>query len=206
MSFKRSALVAGLIACVAGPVAWAAGNFSTLPLVGGASFCAAIVGSGPAQGGATGQGAGAVGTAGTICAQTVPAGPTSLTGAEIVPADTLSGGGGPTQTVAVPVLILGSGAHTISTSASAALTVPNATNYFLLDTGTAATVTVTLSAAPIDGQRVTVACDVAVGTSLTIAANSGQTLKGGPAPGACAAGASFAFLYNSGNTTWYRGG
>lgn len=106
MNVKRGILAAALVAAVAVPVAWAAGNWSTLPIVGGSSFCAAIVGSGPTQGGITGQGAGALGGS-TICAQTVPAGPPALTGAETIPADTNAAGGASPQTVNIPVAALG---------------------------------------------------------------------------------------------------
>lgn len=85
----------------------AAGMWSNLPVVGGASYCSAIVGSGPSQGGTTGQGGGAVGSNGTICAQTVPAGPQALTGEELIPADLGGNGGTPTQSVVIPVSALG---------------------------------------------------------------------------------------------------
>lgn len=105
MNVRRTALAAvGLAAMTA--VALAAGNYSMYPIVGSASFCAAIVGSGPSQGGITGQGAGAVSGA-TICAQTVPAGPPFLTGNELIPADTGLTGGASPQSVVIPLPMLG---------------------------------------------------------------------------------------------------
>lgn len=81
-------LTAGL--CTA---AYADGMFSTLPIIGSASFCASTV-------------TGAGGLLGSICAQTVPAGPPALTGLELIPAD-YPGGAGPTQNVAIPSGLLG---------------------------------------------------------------------------------------------------
>ncbi len=87
--------------------AWSAGLWSTLPIVGSASFCAGTVTGFSTFGGTTGQGQG---TGGPICSQTVPAGPTALTGQELVPADlgagAAGGGGGPVQTVTIPSALL----------------------------------------------------------------------------------------------------
>jgi hypothetical protein len=108
---KSRYLAAGVAVLAAGGIALGAGMWQGLPIVGSASYCDAIVGSGPTQGGITGQGGGnpAAGTA-TICAQTTPAGPPSLTGAELVPADT----GGNTQptTVLIPSGLLTTDAPT----------------------------------------------------------------------------------------------
>ena len=104
MHLRRTALAAGVFLAALGGLAWGAGYWSTLPIVGGSSFCAAVVGSGPTQLGQTGQGAGTPATGGpaTYCAQTVPAGPPALTGNELIPADTGLAGGAPPQTVVIP--------------------------------------------------------------------------------------------------------
>lgn len=94
---------AAFLAAMAG-VAWSAGNWSTLPVVGGSSFCASTVTGTGNLGGITGQGQG---TIGSICAQTVPAGPPELTGAEMIPADTNLAGGAPPQTVVIPSALAG---------------------------------------------------------------------------------------------------
>lgn len=109
MKRRTLALATGLTVAVAIPVSWAAGLWSTLPQIGQPSFCGAIVGSGPTQLGTTGQGAGTptTGAPSTICAQTIPAGPTDFTGNELVPMDT--GATGPTQTVTAPLAALASG-------------------------------------------------------------------------------------------------
>lgn len=102
-------LAAGTAIVAAAGIAWGAGMFSTLPIVGQPAFCGSIIGAGPVQSGLTGTGAGTTITGSTICGQTIPAGPAQLTGNELIPADTglVSG---PTQTVTIPSgMITGTG-------------------------------------------------------------------------------------------------
>jgi hypothetical protein len=103
LNVRRTALALAGLAALA-TVAHAAGMFSTLPIVGSGSFCGSTVSGTGGLGGITGQGQGSTGS---ICGQTIPAGPTFLTGSEIVPADTGLTGGAPPQTVAIPVPMLG---------------------------------------------------------------------------------------------------
>lgn len=107
----RSAAIGLCALLVAGGVAWAAGNYSLYPVVGGSSFCISTVsgaGGFNAQGnvgggGITGQGQS---SSGSLCAQTVPAGPPLLTGSELVPADTGLPGTVSPQTVVIPIQLL----------------------------------------------------------------------------------------------------
>ncbi len=99
-----SAGVLALGLTLAGAVAWGAGIFSTLPIVGDTSFCASYIGSPTGQTGATGTGGGT--GAGAVCGQTVPAGPTALTGEELIPADIPNTIGAQPLTVAVPAAML----------------------------------------------------------------------------------------------------
>lgn len=86
---------------VSAGIVWAAGNYETLPIVGGSPFCAATVtGAGAPFGGQTGQGQA---TVGSLCAQTVPAGPTGTTGNELIPADVPLPAGGPVTSVTIPL-------------------------------------------------------------------------------------------------------
>lgn len=80
----RSAAVVAVVSLLATGV-WAAGNYLTYPIVGQNSFCVSTVTGASTFAGATGQGQA---TNGSVCAQTVPAGPTALTGSELIPADT----------------------------------------------------------------------------------------------------------------------
>lgn len=84
---RLRSLAIGLSALVvASAAALAAGNFGTYPIVGGASFCSGY----------------STGSSGQVCVSTVPAGPTALTGAEAIPADTGLASGQQPQTVTIP--------------------------------------------------------------------------------------------------------
>ena len=112
---RKGWIAAGLAVAAFSTVALAAGMWSTLPIVGGASFCPSAV-SGvnlPASQGPFGivpgstQGSGSQG----ICGQTVPQGPNALTGVEMIPADTQATG--QPQTVTIPSGILGTSQNRI---------------------------------------------------------------------------------------------
>jgi hypothetical protein len=103
MKHLRTLAVAGVAVAAVSTLAWAAGNYSTYPIVGSASFCASTVSGVGGLGGTTGQGQGSTGS---ICAQTIPAGPTVLTGSELVPADTAAGANTPVQSVTIPAALL----------------------------------------------------------------------------------------------------
>lgn len=102
-SKTRFAMAAAFLA-VAGTVAWSAGNWSTLPIVGSPSFCGSTVTGAGGLSGITGQGQA---TTGSICGETIPAGPPALTDEELIPADTGLSGGAPPQTVVIPSGLLG---------------------------------------------------------------------------------------------------
>lgn len=109
MKRSRVLIMAGVAAAALSTAAWAAGNYLTYPIVGANSFCASTVsGAGGFNAAGTGGGGGATGqgqaSSGSLCAQTVPAGPTSLTGTELIPAD--SGLANP-ATVTIPSSLLG---------------------------------------------------------------------------------------------------
>lgn len=193
--FRLSAVVAVAAAILASTIGvYAAGLWSTLPIVGGASYCASFVTGTGNLGGATGQGQG---TIGQICAQTVPAGPATFTGNEMVPMDLLAPGTsstGPTTSGLANILQLGQGPIVDNNQAGAAVTIPNGTSWFVLDTNTPTTVTVTMPAAAVEGQEVHLLCGIAISTALTTSANTGQTMKG-TAPSTCTAGQGFAWRY-----------
>ncbi len=85
---------------------FAAGNWSTLPQAEQPSFCGSTVTGTGGLGGITGQGQG---TTGSICGQTIPAGPTSITGNETIPADTNLGSGINPATETIPLGLLAPG-------------------------------------------------------------------------------------------------
>lgn len=82
---KRIAL--GLLATVATVgIAFSAGQFPNYPTVGSSSYCGGF----------------STGTTGQVCTVTVPAGPASTTGLELIPADTELANGQQPQTVTIP--------------------------------------------------------------------------------------------------------
>lgn len=202
MNFRKGFLAAGLLAVMAS-VTFAAGNWSTLPIVGGASFCASTVTGTGSLGGITGQGQGSTGS---ICAQTIPAGPPSLTGAEQFPADTKLTGSAPPQTVVVTTCQLGAGAYSIVSATAGAATIANQVCWYIISgLGPVAALTITMPSAPLDGQLLRVASAIAV-TTLTMSANTGQTLNGA-ATSASANAAVGTWIYKASTATtgiWYR--
>lgn len=82
------------------------------------------------------------------------------------------------------------------------ITIANNISTLLLNpAGTLATGTITMPATPIDGQIVQVSSSQIV-SSLTVSANSGQTILGAPTSIAPTGG--FRYIYNLSGTTWYR--
>lgn len=205
-------LAAAAAVCVAGTLSWAAGMWSTLPIIGGAAYCASSIGVGPVQGGPTGFGAGVAGagvtTGTTICGQTVPAGPPAFAGTEVVPVDLFTPGtaqqaGGP-ATALVPVIALGQGPLVVNTTAGAQ-TIPNATSWYIENVGNTST-TLTLPSAPVHGQVVHISLATAQTTSILFGASAGQScVPACPFTSAVvAAGSGDAFVWNAPNSTWYK--
>src|ERR1035437_10007651 len=101
----RSMLISTVAVLAAGSIAYAAGNYSTLPQVASPSFCASQV----------------TFYAGQSCAQTVPAGPTALTGSELVAAGTQLPTAAPPQAVAIPMPLFDAGVYNYVSGQSAPL-------------------------------------------------------------------------------------
>lgn len=200
MNRTRKGLIATLMLVAVTSLTWAAGNWSTLPIVGGSSFCASTVTGTGSLGGITGQGQGSTGS---ICAQTVPAGPPSLTGAEQFPADTKLTGSAPPQTVVVTTCQLGAGAYSLVSATAGADTIANQICYYIIDgLGAVAALTITMPSAPLDGQLLRISSRITV-SSLTMSAAAGQTLLGG-ATSATANTSTGGWIYRATNTSWYR--
>lgn len=200
-------LVAGFAVAALSTAAYAAGNYSTYPVVGGQSFCASTVGVN-GQAGNTGQSGGAAGTNGAYCAQTVPAGPAALTGSELVPADTAQAGGAPPQTVVIPITVLGAGASIYASPLTGATiaAASGTSNIVLSPAGTIAALTITLPAASslTEGQILRVGSSQVV-TSLTLSQGTGTSIVGGPTTIGAAGG--FSLIYHASSATsgtWYR--
>lgn len=186
----RSAAIAVSALILTSGILYAAGNYSTYPIVGGSAFCVSTVGVN-GQAGNTGQGGGAAGTNGAYCAQTVPAGPPIVTGTELIPADTGLAGGAPPQTVVLSLASLNAlpiPVTTVTTNPQTVAANPLAGGAFLhlgsgSGVGTVMTaVTVDLPAAPIDGQQFAVSADAVVTTLTMTALNlpAGVTISNNP--------------------------
>jgi hypothetical protein len=187
MKLRRMALAAATIAALGSTAAWAAGLWSTLPIIGGASFCAGQVT------GATGQ----------ICGLTVPAGPASLTGAEHFPADTGLAGGGSPQTAVVTTCQLGAGAYTVVSPVGSANTIPNQVCFYnLTNSGTVAAMTFTMPSAPLDGQILRIVSDQTVTASQFAPGVAGTRITN--VPTSMTAGVAIQFVFSAANNTWYR--
>lgn len=186
----RGAAIAVSALVITSGVLYAAGNYSTYPIVGGAAFCASTVGVN-GQAGNTGQGGGSAGVSGAYCAQAVPAGPPIVTGSELIPADTGLGNGASPQSVVLTLASLNAlpiPVTTVTTNPQTVAVNPLAGGAFLhlgsgAGVGTVMTaVTVDLPAAPIDGQQFAVSADAVVTTLTMTALNApvGVTISNNP--------------------------
>lgn len=220
---RKSAAALGVAALIVGP-AIGAGLWETLPQIGQTSFCASTVTGTGNLGGITGTGQG---TLGSICAQTVPAGPPSITGQEIVPADLYPGtgpyyAGGPTTAMLeMQQLSAGYTYQAINSTNQATIAAAGAnfqvpkTALLLLDpTGTVANLTLQFPLLPLDGDHLRIASTQTI-TSLVITPGVNTQVFKGNKPTTLAtaqagstspsqASVELEFLYDAALTAWYR--
>lgn len=135
---------------------------SGLPVIGGASYCSSYVNA--------------------VCTNTVPAGPTAVTGAETVAVQTNLSAGQAPQTAAMSMRALNAAPITLNTCAAAAcgtVTIGANSGGVMLSYSTtidSATVALPTAANSMDGQRISIGANYTV-TSLTVTAGSGTTLS-----------------------------
>lgn len=195
---KFRSLMAGLVlAAATASLAFGAGLWPDFPSVGGASRCA---------------GSSVAGVPGTTaqCTSTVPAGPTAVTGNEMVPADTGLASGQAPQTVLLSMRALNAAPISYNLCAAAAcgsFTVGNNSGGVLLAyTTTIDSATVVTPAAPMDGQRFSISADHTI-TSLTVTANTGSSLSV-TTPTVLTASTTapqgYEYMYVASTTKWYR--
>jgi len=208
----------GLAALLAGSLsvaAYASGIFQGYPIVGSGSFCAT---NNSQQTTTTVPGAA---YSNSQCTTTVPAGPTTLTGAEDYVADTNVANGGGQETVRVPSSMLanGFGNTTIATTTgttAAVVVADGVSNYIYAGAGAATYTSFKLPPNPMQNQKFCLT-DAGTGilTTTSIAVGtSGQSIVGTAVtsiPVATAVGtagtvtlSSNCWLYNVSNTSWYR--
>lgn len=200
---KTLGLTAVIVSSVMVPLAYASGMFQGYPIVGSAAFC----GSTNSQ--STSNTVPGVLPSNSNCTTTVPAGPSTLTGSEVTPADTGLPSGVAPQTVRIPVVMGSSGAYATSAPLTATTITVGAgiSNYLAIPAGTIAALTVTLPPSPIDGQVFRFASTQTI-TALTLAAGTGAaTIALAPTavtPTTTIGTAGFAYIYNAAANTWYR--
>lgn len=178
--------LAGLLATIA--VATAAGLYQGYPIVGGSSYCETTVNN--------------------VCVQTIPAGPTQLTGTEKVAADTQLSGGRSPQTVLINTSALMGNTTSLQTGATITYTVAAGVSNVVLSNGgsTITSAAITAPASPIDGQRIKIGADATV-TTFSFVANTGQTLAA-TTPTVLTASTTvpqgYEFIYVASTAKWYR--
>lgn len=172
---------------VAATGAYAAGMFAGLPIVGGAAYCSS--------------------TNNGVCVNTVAAGPTAVTGNELIPADTQLAQGQNPQTVYLSMAAIGALPYQFETPLTgASITVANTTGSLVLaPAGTIATLTVTMPSAPMDGQKLNISSSNTV-TALTLTPSAGQTISNTPTAITVSTTAAYGytFIYRAANSNWYR--
>src|ERR1017187_10411943 len=181
-------------------LAYAAGLWPDMPIVGGATYCAGTSAS------ATGTIIGAI----TGCPNQVPAGPTIVTGNEQIPADTRLAGGAAPQTVLIPMASLNALPITfVSVSSSSPAGISAANNSGGVCYNSTVTITaanITLPLAPVDGQQYVVCSNFTI-TTLSVAAGVGLTLSVAT-PSVLTASTTapqgYTFVYNLASLKWFR--
>lgn len=196
-SIRRIVGLGAAALLLASGLAYAAGMFPGLPIVGGSSYCSGY----------------STGPSGQICNVTVPAGPSALTGNELIPADTGLPQGQSPQTVAIPTSRLGAGPTTYVVPVTTdSVTITNTTRRLNINpAGTIAAFTLVFPAASTltqaDGQLFGF-CTTQIVTTLTVTEGAGTTVLNKPTamlvPVATGAGSCVEWQYRLSNTTWYR--
>jgi hypothetical protein len=214
MRFRKGMIAAGVLAVIS-TAAISAGNWSTLPQVGMSSFCASTTsGFGlPTAQGPYGVVPGSTqGTSSSICGQTVPAGPSALTGSELVPADTQISNSSPPQTVSVPMPLFDAGVmyylsgQTTPFSGATIYALPNNVNDILIDpTTTVSQLSLTMPTSPLNGQKLHITSSHTI-SALAVNGATGQTVVSGPTALTVSTTGAFGYTYiwYANTASWYR--
>lgn len=195
---KRKIFMALAGVCLIATPLFAAGMFQGYPVVGGAATCVNF---------ATNPTTGAVLT--TCNGPAVPAGPSIVTGNELIPADTQLTQGIPPATVRIPMAALNALPITFATvTTTAPTTVATATMGGICynSAATITSATITLPVAPIDGQQFAVCSNQTI-TTLSVSAGAGASLAA-TTPTVLTASTTapqgYRWLYNAALTKWFR--
>lgn len=211
---RLSGLLAVALTVSLTTIAYAAGYFPGFPIVGGAAYCEGVSNYSTS-----------VTTPGTLptpnnCNTTVPAGPTTLTGAELIPMDTGAPNGVSPQTVVLPATLIGNGYGGTTANSTTGAQTPavkdGISTYIYSGAGAATFTTFTFPPNPMQNQKL---CLVNAGTGIItlsslVVGTTGQVFIGTTPtslPVMTAVGTagtvtlgSNCWLYNVSNTAWYR--
>lgn len=190
---RRIALALIGLIILAGVAKAQQGAFPNYPIVGGAAYCSSSVNS--------------------VCVNTVPAGPTVLTGNEQIPANTELPNGRTPQNVLITPAALGALPVTIVTVTTSVPTPISAADtsggvIYTLSAGSITSANITLPANPIDQQRYIVNANRNI-TTLSVSAGSGEVMATNTAPTVLSVSTTgspqgYVFRFNLGDSTWYR--
>lgn len=191
MKKLKIGLAAFALIAFAGIVSAQQGLWSNFPIVGGAAYCSS--------------------TTNSVCTNTVPAGPTVITGNETIPANTnLSQGRNPQNVLLKPANLnaLPITWVTVTSSSPTAISASNIQGgVFYVATGTITSANLTLPLGAIDGQQFVLSANRTI-TTLTISAPAGDTLGNSASPTVLTAStvASFGYrwAYHGATKVWQR--
>jgi hypothetical protein len=190
---RLSGLLAAVMTVSSIGAAFAGGAFQDWPIVGGAAYCALFAGDG------------------VTCSANVPAGPTIMTGNEVIPADTKLPNGSSPQTVLLSPAAMGVGPYQyVAPLTGASVTILPTSRRLMIDpAGTIAALTVVTPTAAqlVDNQTIGL-CSTQVITTLTVTAGSGVTVNGAPTattlPATTGGASCVEWVYRQSNKTLYR--
>lgn len=188
--FKRFSLTAFFLV-IAGAIASAGLWYPIFPIVGSAAYCQSTING--------------------TCSQYTPAGPASLTGNELIPADTQLTQGRQPQTVLIPLAAIGAAPPVWWTvtngQAFYSETISNNVGKLIfVAANTISDARVTAPAAPIDGQIVRVSSTHTI-TAFQFIANTGQTLAVTTPTvltASTTADQGYSWIYRASDAKWYR--
>jgi hypothetical protein len=227
--FRAAVAMTAVLALSAGGLK-AAGYFPGFPIVGAPAYCSSVSGIGNTAGtgapsitgtpgqfgqgnpnGGIGTGANINGNFASVCNVFVPAGPTSLTGNELVTVDTQLPSGQSPQTVSISTVLMGAGATNYQAPLTGATVSANYNESSMLidPAGTIAALTVNMPgpvASLRDGQTWRLASSQTI-TALTLTPASGTTIAA-QTPTALTVSTTgsynYEFQYKASNAKWYR--
>lgn len=190
---RLSLIVLGLVA-LAGAALAQSGAFPNYPIVGGAAYCTS--------------------TTNGVCTNTVPAGPTAITGAEQIPANTALPSGQSPQNVLISPAMLGALPINIytATALGPTLAVVSASSVsggvVFISGGTITTANVSLPLTPVDNQRYEISSAVTL-TALKVSVypTSTATINATAVTGLTASatvGNGYTYVYKLSDNKWYR--